>query len=47
MARADNYDNTLWEFTVVVMSETIRGTQMLSIYKQKAKTIQDQKFIAL
>lgn len=32
---------------VGVMNETIRGTQVLPIYKQKAKTIQDQKFIAL
>lgn len=36
-----------WEFKVGVMNETIRRTQVLSIYKEtKAKTIQDQKFMA-
>lgn len=37
---------TLTEFTVGVMNETIRGTQVVPIYKHKAKPAQVQKFIA-
>ena len=43
---AANDYNTHSEFTVVVMNETIRGAQVVPIYKHKAKPIQVQKFIA-
>lgn len=47
VAAADTSNNTHSEFTVGLMNETITGTQVVPIYKHKAKPAQVQKFTAL